>query len=328
MKLNIIWGTFLASATAFAGGATSGGGGAYVCRDQSGAVTSSLIVDLWESQNVSFSWQDGKPSRISIIPDNNTQVQNQLDKALANLRDMEPELGAAVASQVTQLQDVINYLPQGVSLTIPNDLQTDYFPTGCPPEGMMRYNGTTGMLDVNYEIFSKLATKTDIAAAYVHEAIYKVFREGIDGAQNSVLARRLVACLFSDDCVAKSKISIPTDRDVWACTNGIVDWKVFANQSPKSWDGSTWTVLLTRIGAEKFSAYGDVILSTPQHDYTHPTLGGWLARFGYNSLDATVFAFPGNSGNSIDWIYSRLPGHNLLVNTPGTGTCSQVTHAQ
>ena len=86
----------------------------------------------------------------------------------------------------------------------------------------MLYNGDSNQLDMKEEIFSKLKTKTDIAATWAHEAIYKILREK-NAHTSSKLTRRLVGCLFSDDndCLRAVKASIPTDTFVYQCTGSV-----------------------------------------------------------------------------------------------------------
>jgi len=156
---------------ALAGSATSGGGGAYVCRDGSGQIKSAQLVDLWESQNIPFEWSSAGATTIDVSLDNQTSVDQQITKAMGRLARLDSGLATQVGIDLKAIQGAVRPLPDGVSLTIPNDLKVDYFPTGCPPER----NDEIQQLDVRLgcprDIFSKLATKTDVAAAFMHEAI-------------------------------------------------------------------------------------------------------------------------------------------------------------
>jgi len=125
---------------------------------------------------------------------------------------------------------------------------------------------------------------------------------------------------------ASAKISIPKDRDVWSCSWADVDWYVFPNQNATSWDGQTYTVFITRVRDEKFSAYADIFEGQGSGGST--LFGGWLSRFGYYSLDARAISGSGYASD-VSEIHSRLRGHKPLGDqSSGNGaTCSRVTKA-
>jgi hypothetical protein len=293
--------------TALAGGTSSGGGGAYVCRDRNGQMSSAKLVDLWESENSPFEWGNGTQV-LKVDYDNATPEQQQVDNALTKLDSFDTTLGSTVRLLVDEIRKNVRPLPSGVALTVPNDLQTDYFPVGCPPEGMLRYNGVTSALEMRTDIFEKLETKTDTAAAYLHEAIYKAFRDGFDRAHDSTLARRLVACLFSKNCMVPSNFALPTKIiAAYSCSSGanlsetrksnVNALLYLTDEQPAS---RSWRVVITKIGTIGFAsgAYLDFSVdrlgtcatadgrSTDENTHHVPT--GWLERFGYHPFAAEM----------------------------------------
>jgi hypothetical protein len=294
-----------------AGTAVSGGGGAFVCRDNNTRnITQAMLVDLWESQNTPFAWPGGGfhgDQTISIFKNNDISVTDQITKALQNLKLFNSDLEGAVNKELTQIRLVMNPLPKGISLTIPNDLQVDYFPEGCAPEGMLRYNGYSKKLDVKTDIFEKLESNTDVAAAYIHEAIYKVFRDGFDEAQNSIMARRLVACLFSEECVQGSLKTdeqlFPADVKVYECQSEDADYQIY--QTPPTSTGNfgddSWNYKIRRI---KDLTFGVPVNGVANFNYCignkcvadkNNTLdplknpGGWFETFGFHPLQTAQF---------------------------------------
>jgi hypothetical protein len=217
---------------AHAGTAVSGGGGAFVCRpleNNKTYISKAMLVDLWESQNTPFRWRkpltpnDKTNLRIIINKTNDISVEQQVSNAINNIAQLNEDLAQATRGELNEILLNLNPLPNGISLTIPNDLQVDYYPDNCPPEGMLRYNGQSKQLDIKTSIFEKLESNTDVAASYIHEALYKVFRQsGSPTAQNnSTLVRRFVACVFSEQCMnlVLNKNRAPSSKLVFNITN-------------------------------------------------------------------------------------------------------------
>jgi hypothetical protein len=210
----------VSAAPALAGTKDGGGGGAYVCRRADGSVQKTMLVDLWEGEHVPFLWPPGV-STLHIPHDANGTVAPTVlfHGALEKVRAFAPALADRIQAERDRMQANRNLLPEDVSISVPDDLRNIYFPTGCPAEGMMYYNNDTGRLDVRDDLYQKLASAQDVAAAEMHEAVYKIFRDDA-GHADSKFARRLVACLFSSDasCLAPAA-RIPSDRFVFDCKN-------------------------------------------------------------------------------------------------------------
>jgi hypothetical protein len=185
-----------------AGTSSGGGGGVYMCGHQA------IMIDLWESTKLPFRWPSGL-GVVTPIYDDQTSFENQILEALEKLARSDQILADKVAKDLDWIRSNVEYLTDDTSVTLPTDLDIALYPTGCPPVGMMFFSGEDQKLYVKEEIFSKLKSQTDIAAAYMHEAIYKALREWeipktyghrpFEPHVSSRLARKLNACLFSKE---------------------------------------------------------------------------------------------------------------------------------
>jgi hypothetical protein len=198
----------------FAGNGTSGGGGAFVCRDNEKNILSSYLLDLWEAQKINN----------QEIVFSNVSSEEQINNAIEKLNKVDSYLASETAQQVELIFNSARYLPDDISLPAPApaDANSKYQKKDCPLEGMMFYDGDLDQLQIVPSVFNKLATNTDIAAAKLHEALYYVFRNNtIENVQSnistSIPIRNLVGCLFSrnDDCLISnfSKNNILSNSD-------------------------------------------------------------------------------------------------------------------
>lgn len=244
-------GEFTQAAT---GGLSDGGGGAYVCRRANGKILYSMLVDLWESENVAYKWSFGA-GKLKIKYDNETPPEQQFEYALVKLATLDEGMAEIIRQEWAKIHSNINDLSEEVSIALPQDLKAGYFPTGCPPEGMMYFNGTTDQLDVRRDIFSSLKSKTDVAAAWMHEAAYKVLRDSryYGVGDSSSIPRHLVACLFSasNDCLVPDKSFItpepPFGAPKFRCKGTFSEFEIFPQEAiPDFWNNKMY-----------FGDYGD-----------------------------------------------------------------------
>lgn len=248
--------TLMYAPVSFAGTKDGGGGGAYVCYDSSisaPTIKYSLLADLWESDHTPFKWPH-KTGKIHISYNNEIAAEDQFNQALAKLASLDPKFATQVRVERDNLFSQRNSLDDSISITVPDDLKLGYFPTGCPAQGMMYYNGESEQLDVREDLFSTLRTKTDVAAAWMHEAVYKIMREK-HLKENSIGARRLVACLFSDEAGCLSaKTEIPNDRVIFECESPSYKLTVYPKDpvsDPKELlrkEKTEWVIVGRRIG--------------------------------------------------------------------------------
>lgn len=208
----VLLGSLFLSSSALAreleeGGSIGGGGGAYVCRDAEGNIKKSMLVDLWEGSRVPAKNNLAKP-KLRIVR-SNIDPKIQFEKAMTKLATVDLELADDVRAQQKVIFENAFPIPSDQQIATPSDLQTTYFPKNCDPEGMMFFNADSNTLSFDESIFYALETKTDVAAAWAHEAIYKVFRESM-GQTTSKPTRKLVACLFAeDDCLPRTITNPP-----------------------------------------------------------------------------------------------------------------------
>lgn len=218
-----------------------GGGGAYVCQD-GGKLIKTMLVDLFEAENDKYIWADGNFKTLKII---RTQVdpEIQFENAMHRLALVDKELASQVRKEKAEIFNNVEYVADNVGLPAPQDLITEVFPLlhikkdknnkvdkeiECAPKGMMFYK--FGKLKVKKSLMDALETKTDVAAAWAHEAIYKVIRDRYRTRNGSSEdARRMVGCLFSgkhdknqlpdiyDDSCLRMKLHPPKDRVVLSC---------------------------------------------------------------------------------------------------------------
>lgn len=217
--------TIMARAQQAVGPGDGGGGGAYVCRNPDGSIKSSMLVDLWEAERTTF---NGRKLKIKYSDED---PHAQFERAMDKLREQDPELADVVAQEKENIFRRAEMLADDEEIPVPDDLKTRRNPKGCSATGMMYYEedskyfaGDSDKLVVDKEIFKALRTKTDIAAAWAHEAIYKVFRDR-KGQRDSKLTRRLVGCLFSDgkDCLQPQKKNLLHGQLGYHCKDDQVD---------------------------------------------------------------------------------------------------------
>jgi hypothetical protein len=219
---------------AVSGNGTSGGGGAYVCRGSSNKILSAHIVDLWEAEHIAIKWHgdQGLAFRIPIDYTSTKTVDQIMADKLSKLASYNPIFADKVLTEYNYIKNNIIYLPSDVSIVTPIDLITHYFKTGCPAEGMMRYNGLINKLEINKDIFDMLATNADKAAAYLHESIYKAQRElYYPYFKNSILSRHLVGCLFSDNsCITQHRRNSYLKK--YACYSHSLEFNLYTDEKP------------------------------------------------------------------------------------------------
>lgn len=274
---------------AHAGTAVSGGGGAYVCRDSSGDIISSELVDVWEAKNVY-----SEPILISNDP-----VEAQIERAIKRIRLVNSKFADRVEANLNHILANILYLKSGVALSPPLDALPNYQKAGCPLEGMMLYDGVTDQLLIDRYVFSKLLSKTDAAAAMVHEAVYKTLREYASGHTDSVKARIIVGKMFSSTLIPKAEAQLPSEK-VRHCSNQNLDFYLY----PAELDGKLITrMLFTRILNTKYAA-GLVTDVLPWNGTVCPQFSGEHSYFA--NLGIPKFRLEGYCANSNENFFPRF----------------------
>lgn len=259
--------TFIFCQLAFAGGVSSGGGGAMVCRDpNSGAVISAQLLDLWEGQNIR-GWK---------IKDSYSNVDGHLAIALDQIKRLNTVLAAGIQKEIEKIRSERILLPSGVEIQPPQDALNKYKQKGCALEGMMLYDGDLDRLTINDEIFSKLENEAQIAAAWFHEGAYKVLREF--GQTDSKATRQLTACLFTDSNCFESLKFISNTTETYKCQSDDITF---------NWSENSNSIELTRIKNEFFGDAQALSTKSPISGIGYPigygpkAFGKQLSKFGF-----------------------------------------------
>lgn len=188
-----------------------GGGGAYVCRGQDNEVKEVHLVDLFEAE----------ANGLTINYDNPASIDSQVEEAIAKLASIHPWFASEVGHAFKHVRANEKGGPN-VVIEKPTDVNEKYSKAGCALEGIMFFDDLRGTLVRNTTLFAGLKFNRAFAAAYLHEAIYKVARDfKLPGRENSVRTRLLVGCLMAEgdlgSCLQLSPLVRPQGKNVWKC---------------------------------------------------------------------------------------------------------------
>lgn len=241
-KVVLGWGLciFVAS-NAGAGPSTGGGGSAFVCRSPAGEIQKTVFLDLWEAQQV-YGWP--------VLKNNQQTARAQIRSALLKLKTIDPVLARETANIVERIQDTAVFLGANVDFAIPEDAKAKYFDPNCQLSGMLYFDDQFNKLFISNPIFEKLESQTEVAAAWIHEAIYKILRSKL-AQTTSMSTRVLVGCLFStsSSCLKENNLSLIFSgyKDLKFCKSKDIDFYVGKNPSDVD------QLALVRAGSHDFS---------------------------------------------------------------------------
>lgn len=275
------------SSSAFAG-KEGGGGGAYVCRDAATKVVQTVeLVDLWEARELGGQ---------TIVYDDVMAPEKQLEAAIARLGKFFPPIANELLSIKLKIKPASS---EALPIPPPDDVKSRFTKAGCPLEGMMYFDDVWSSLIIDQSLFSGQRTKTDLAASYFHEILYKYLRT--KGATDSVYTRHVVGCMFSSDptsCLNLSAATLPKNTPVWSCSIPAVKIK-----------GSKPTEVPKKYSALSFYIWGD---QRPISSSTGTDTSLVITRFGdtdFSSSDVRTAGsssgtnFPGSARTSFFSIY-------------------------
>lgn len=239
------------------GGESSGGGGGFYCPGNDSAE----VLDIWEGRAV-FGY---------TIPSSNEDIDAQINKAAINLNRLAPHISEEVRQLALTLKKQARALPAGVKLAFPHDALPNFEKPNCQLQGLMFFDGDQDIVLYDPLLKSKLVSKTDEAALWMHEALYKVLRDQF-GEETSVATRKAVACVFSSKgCIDQLKTLeqiLPQNQKVYKCSNQDVTYFFFQSKQ----DQSKMSLILTRfMGKElKYPAYSlNTYYSMPEKPVVH-----------------------------------------------------------
>ncbi|MBL7670234.1 MAG: hypothetical protein JNM39_07085 [Bdellovibrionaceae bacterium] len=291
--------------SAKAGGASTGGGGAFVCTNSDGTILSSELIDLWEGIHI----------KKRNIPYTDEPVDQQIYRAISKLESLDWRFFHSVVKNLYYIRSHVAQMGADIDIAPPLDAQNTYQKPNCPPRGMMLFDGETEHLSVKPEIFEKLLNNTNVAAAWVHEAIYKSLRDN-DRHENSIKARNLTSCLFAiDNCLKVQTLEevLPIDRKVYSCTvpGAPISFYFFqesitASSKVSNASVHNWTAYLTHFGGPlpklAFKSVLSITVDNTDHSKFNTTLPYFskevetpLSTFGHSlgSLGLTLTFGPG-----------------------------------
>lgn len=208
------------------GGIDSGGGGAFLCQnaftvEEPGkspdyVEAKSYFLDLWEAQFL---------RRWTVVRSNEDELV-QLRRAFEKLRPFDSSLPDYLYNLALQMFVNKRALDSGIDLEPPRDANSHYKMKNCSLVGMMFYDQEEGGLIYDEQVFSLLASKTDIAAAMAHEAWYYFVRQQhtemqgylplLPPLQKSTNSRKLIGCLFStsETCLSPTQDEVDWEKNI------------------------------------------------------------------------------------------------------------------
>lgn len=289
---------FLAPALTRAGVISGGGGGALVCRNADGTVTSAELLDLWEAHAMGGQ---------TIVHDSINSVNDQLRAAAAKLAAVHSGLAEGVLENWKHIQKNRVWNTEEVLFPKPDDADNSLEKKNCPLQGMMFYDDQRNKLILRKPVFNALKDNTEIAAAYFHEALYRAMRMlKLEGARNSVQTRIIVGCLFSEGDLADCLNLEPAQpANAWNCDLPADE----ANDEPTLrislyQEKGAWKIVVHQAGSTRFGqrAVGNVpkkIQTLPGYEGpSGPGLGEFLLDESLRITGLENLGFPFTPGSA------------------------------
>ncbi|RYZ98605.1 MAG: hypothetical protein EOP11_20445, partial [Proteobacteria bacterium] len=229
----------LTSMSAFAGAVSGGGGKAVVCRDAQNNVRSVELLDLWEGRQLeSFTFEESTVS-----------VERQANEAISRLRNVifhggsyrnfpneavygADALEALLKRELKPFLEATEWVKRlhGTSLNLTNDALELVAPSDCAIEQVVTYLERKGDTVLLNQDLADHMSPTQLAALYVHEALYKYMRNR-EGEKNSVRVRKAVALAFAG-FETKSMVDLMPEEIV-TCRSSSPSTIVHIFKSPK-----------------------------------------------------------------------------------------------
>ncbi|MCX6116431.1 MAG: hypothetical protein NT027_02730 [Proteobacteria bacterium] len=177
---------FWTTSNLFAGGMSTGGGSAVVCRNSENQITYAEMLDLFE----------GRERFKMTINQSSDSPDVQVAAALERLNSNQG-IKWFLKNLTEDLKAKQSFLPRHIGLHLPSDIGTDhaaYILDGCRLETVGYYEND-GTLRIATKVYESL-TPTSKAAFLLHESIYKATRD-LSGESDSTKARSFVAKFFA-----------------------------------------------------------------------------------------------------------------------------------
>lgn len=203
--------TLSAGDVSFAGHRENNGGGALKCEGQS-----MQVLDIWE----------GKVAQ-GLTFDESIDLDATLKKGITALfKAADRNFALRVETLFGHMRMGIfkaQYLAPGLQIAPPADARNGLMAEGCTLVGVALMNDLTSILTIDQR-YTKEMSGFQYGALLLHELIYKVQRE-FYLVENSVSARRMTACVLSEQgCVEADRAQIDPESKL-ICSNGVVEFE-------------------------------------------------------------------------------------------------------
>jgi|GEM_PF-6535814 len=282
---------------------SGGGGGGFVCRNANDDVISSELLDFWEAREI---------SDLTLIHDDVMSVDDQFNRANARLAVIDSDLAAKTKKNYTFIKShKVEREKWEVEIDPPTDANNHIHDAKCPPEGIMFFDDDRKRLVIKKDAFAKFDSKTEVAAAYFHESLYKTMRDNkLEGGKDSVLTRIIVGCLFAEgdlgECLNLNPISLPKDRKVWACEIPASRGEPGLSFAAYKNDEEDWSIIPFRFGQTTFGfeLTGGTLAKIP---VTLPGMGGGEPGTGAFKLEAEAMRITGMERLGLPWPLKSPP---------------------
>lgn len=207
-----------------------GGGGGVLCETPEG--TTLELLDFWEAHSL----------RNMRIPKVSGDPEEQALKALRRWFSENPsltmseriELGEILGRIVSRIAyDADTFIPADIEFLPPSDALAKIVKRGCRLVGIATYYDVSNVIRLDRRHYLNLSD-TDKAGLLVHETVYRFMRKHLH-VPNSVTARGITACLFSQDRCPEMDLSheIPQEGTVFKCHTADTEFVIYSVINPK-----------------------------------------------------------------------------------------------
>jgi formylglycine-generating enzyme required for sulfatase activity len=193
VMMGLAWSSL--SATAMSANDVGNGGGAWVCRDNAGAIQWSRLVDLFEAESEFGLTLAQYQGQVRDIVD---QVELRIFRTDRDLYEaLAPYLEKVVylepnPPKVTYTEDALQIIDDSLYRLTPSSRRC--VGGTIKYEQVVNYKND-GLILLQSEVFNSFSNSVK-AALVLHEAVY-AYRREVSGDANSVNARRIVGLIFS-----------------------------------------------------------------------------------------------------------------------------------
>lgn len=257
---------------AAAGGSGSHGSNVSVCGNS---------VELADLREVSL--RPGLNARLNI-QESDDSVDQQIERALKRLDQLDQTLGSKIRAYVSEIRSTTRFI-ETYDWGFSNDVNLYPVEKGCELRTVVHYF-YDNFIEVRKDLFDRLS-KTHQAATWVHEGVFRAYRETNEDSL-SLVTRRLVAYLFSDS------------QDVELAQSLL--YRYFVSKSIASKDISSSTS--SRLDLRHFGvSLVDAIQNSSSSERAH------AGAYDFSSLGCNIHSYLKRNSNG-----DKIHGHEVIHN--------------